>query len=92
LPEAGVYLWQWFNSLSVMMTRVIGGVVHHIPPSEYLAWSAMTGCIVEPAEYAILRDMDAAFCAALSKEIAEVHARHRAAQDEKSKSSRKRKG
>lgn len=60
------------------MTRIVQGQPQRIAPSEWLAWATTTGRIVEPAEYAILRDMDAAFCAALSGEISEAHARQEA--------------
>lgn len=51
----------------------------------------MTGRIVLHAEYAILRDMDAAFCSALGVEIAEAQARHkgRAEAEAKAKAPRK---
>jgi hypothetical protein len=78
-----LYLWGWFQDVSTSITRVRDGAPQRIPPSEFLAWAMMTGRLVEPAEYAILREMDMAFCAALSVEIAEANARRRAAQEQK---------
>jgi len=49
----------------------------------------MTGRIVLSEEYAILRDMDAAFCAALSAEISDAHARQRAETEAKKPPPRK---
>lgn len=81
VPETGLYIWSWFLELSGSVNRIIQGQPMRVMPSEWLAWSTMTGRIVEPAEYAILRDMDAAFCSALSGEMAEAHARQRAADE-----------
>jgi len=43
-----------------------------------VAWAALTGEIVYPWEWSILRAMDAAYCGALNIELSE----HRARQDE----------
>lgn len=77
LPEAGLYLWDWFHDISASVTRIIQGQPIRIPPSEFLAWATVTGRIVLQAEYAILRDMDAAFCSALGAEIVEAQARRK---------------
>lgn len=75
IPENGAYLWVWYWSLSDRLKRVHDGGVFPIPPSEYLAWKQAREIIVYPYEYAILCQMDDAYCDAMSKEIAEYQAR-----------------
>jgi len=91
LPEIGLYLWDWFHEISNSVNRVIQGQPMRVPPSEFLAWATMTGRIVLSAEYAILRDMDAAFCSALAVEISEASARHKGRADAEAKSKAPRK-
>lgn len=52
-----------------MASRIIDGQAQPIPPSEYIAWSKMTGNIVYPREYDILREMDFVYCQETNKEI-----------------------
>lgn len=40
-----------------------------IPPSEYVSWSEMTGNVVRPIEYDILKSMDRVFCEETNAEI-----------------------
>lgn len=75
IPEAGANHWLWYWELSNSLRRVSDGAVNPIPPSEYLAWAQMTGRIVWPSDYAILRTMDAAFCRMTAQEIEEYFAR-----------------
>lgn len=69
IPENGIYLWEWFNELSSSVFRNADGYYHLIPPSEYKAWSELTGSLIRPEEYAILRAMDIAFCNELNADI-----------------------
>lgn len=71
IPEEGQEYWGWYWEISNSLRRVSDGAVNPIPPSEYLAWAQMTGRIVWPSEYAILRLMDSAFCAMTGQEIKE---------------------
>lgn len=75
IPDHGFYLWEWYFDLSERLRRVRDGVAERIPPTEYLAWAAMTGEIVYPWEYAILADMDVAFCDEMDKELADYRTR-----------------
>lgn len=74
VPEAGLYLWEWFFELSHFRQRA-EGVCGAIPPSEFLAWREATDNIVYPHEYAIVAAMDVAYCEAMNTEISEYHER-----------------
>lgn len=69
--------------LSNSIVRVKNGMTLPIPPSEFVAWRAMTGNIVYPVEYDIMRAMDDAFCALTAQEVKSFQARDadRRAQD-----------
>lgn len=69
IPSEGVYLWDWFISLNESIFRVKDGFYHIIPPSEYKAWSEMTGNLITPVEYDILKSMDIVFCKELNSDI-----------------------
>ena len=70
IPESGAYIWEWYQDLSAGVGRISDGVCDPIPWSEFLAWSSVTGAVVFPSEYAILRAMDAVFCEEMNKEFA----------------------
>lgn len=91
IPEVGEYLWDWFFEISNSVNRIVQGQPMRVPPSEFLAWAALSGRIVLTAEYAILRDMDAAFCSALAVEISEAQARQQAKADAEAKTKGSRK-
>jgi hypothetical protein len=79
VPEAGQRLFSWYiDSLASAITRVVGDAVIRIPPSEFKAWAELTGRIVSSWEYDTLIAMDRAFCAALTAELSEMHARQQA--------------
>ena len=78
-----MYLWEWFEEISESVSRTREGTCHPIPPSEFLAWATMTGRIVWPSEYAILRAMDRTFCSAMNVEFEEYRARKQAEWDAK---------
>jgi hypothetical protein len=69
IPEGGEYLWDWFCDLLTWADMVNSGVAVRLPPSEMLAWAKITGNVVNPDEYAILRDMNAAWAAAMNDEL-----------------------
>lgn len=70
VPDEAGYLWDWYLEILDGFQGVVNGEAVPIPPSEFKAWSDLTGNVVLPEEYAILRRMDAARRAALSEEIA----------------------
>lgn len=78
LPENGEYLWSIYWDVSARVRRVIDGSCYPIAPSEFLAWSKLSGTIVHAPEYAILCAIDEAFCAETSAEIAAYNARQKA--------------
>jgi hypothetical protein len=69
IPEAGKYLWDWFRELNFSVTRIKDGQCCLIPPSEVLAWINLTGTIIYPSEYDILRAMDHEYCSEINKEL-----------------------
>jgi hypothetical protein len=75
VPPAGRYLWDWYFDLSDSLRRVRNGACEPIPPSEFLAWREATGNIVYPSEYAILREMDGAYCDEMNKELSDYQER-----------------
>lgn len=75
VPEAGEYLWDWYFDISDRIGRVQDGVCRPIPPSEWIAWTALTGDVVYRWEFAILAGMDTAYCNALTNELSEKVAR-----------------
>jgi hypothetical protein len=77
VPQIGRYLWDWYFDLSDSLLRVRDGIVTPIPPSEFEAWRSATGNIVYPSEYAILRAMDAAYCAEMRVEVKAFQERER---------------
>jgi len=70
IPDGGEYIWDWFCDLLAWFNAVKDGAAIRLPPSELLAWARITGNVVSPDEYAILRDMNAAWVAAMNDEIA----------------------
>ncbi len=75
VPLSGRYLWEWYFDLSSALRRVRDGICEPIPHTEFQAWRAATGNIVYPAEYAILRAMDIAYCDETNKELADFRER-----------------
>lgn len=69
VPESGKYLWNWFGQINGSISRIHDGVCRLIPPSEFYAWSKLTGVLVSPEEYAILQTMDKAYCDETNKEL-----------------------
>lgn len=70
VPEDGQYLWEWFTDINNSVHRVdFNGYYCSIPPSEFLAWSKLTGNLIRSYEYDVLRAMDNAFCRELNNDI-----------------------
>lgn len=77
IPDAGHHLWEWYFDMSARLRRVRDGACEPIPPSEFQAWVASTGQIVYPSEYAILGEMDLAYCDEMNKELDDYRAREK---------------
>lgn len=74
---------------------MIDGVPQPILWGDFLDWANVTGRIVRPSEYAILRDMDAAWREAMSVEMTDARVRIQAAAEAKAEATKqgnKRKG
>lgn len=69
IPEYGLHIWGWFTDLTSCIYRVSDGYYHVINPSEYLAWSQLTGNNITSFDYDVLRSMDLVFCQELNKDI-----------------------
>lgn len=76
IPEDGFYLWSWFTELNNSISRIdFNGYYSIIPPSEYLAWSKLTGNCLYPEEFDILQSMDIMFCKEMNLDINAKRAR-----------------
>lgn len=69
IPEEGMYLWDWYTLLNKSVFRVQDGYYHPIAPTEFQAWSSLTGNLINPVEYEILQSMDYVFCEEMNNEI-----------------------
>lgn len=69
IPEAGEYLFDLYFDISDCFTRVKDGLVSKITPSEFMAYSTLTGLEISPFEYSALRAMDNEFCKETQLEI-----------------------
>lgn len=84
-PDIGVYLWEWFFDCLEGIRSIIDGVPIKITWQDLQAWSAITGNVASPSEYAILRRMSDAWCEAMGDELANEQARRKAEADQKPK-------
>lgn len=76
IPDNGLYLWNWFNDINNSVSRIdFNGYYCSIPPSEFLAWSKLTGNCLTSEEYEILKAMDNIFCRELNAEITSKRAK-----------------
>ena len=76
IPENGLYLWRWFNDLNNSVSRIdFNGYYYPIPPSEFLAWSTLTGNYLTSEEYDILKSMDSIYCKESNSEITSKRAK-----------------
>jgi hypothetical protein len=72
IPEQYEAHWRIYFDVSNSITRVVDGLCFKIAPSEWLAWSQLTGVKVE---YEMMRMMDDAYVEAMNQEIAEYRER-----------------
>lgn len=77
IPFAARHIWEWYFEVSDAVDRRSDGKCCPIPPSEFEAWARLSGNIVYPHEYAILRTMDAVYCDEMNKELQDYHTRTR---------------
>lgn len=68
IPEDCEHFWRLYFDVSNSLTRTVDGVCHQIPPSEWLAWSTLTGIKID---YDVMRMMDDAFTIAMNRELEE---------------------
>lgn len=85
IPEAGQYLWDWYWNASQGLRRVIDGGAAPISSLEWQAWASITGELVRPSEYAILRAMDKTFCHETNNELKAYRDRKEAEEKAKGK-------
>ena len=64
IPHFGLYIWEWFFDACEMRKE------HDKPlsASDWQAWRKMTGYIIRPVEWKILRKMDQSYVASFLKE------------------------
>jgi hypothetical protein len=74
-PVGGEYLLDWYDELTSGTLRVSESNVNPISWREFQAWVDVTGKIVWPFEFEILREMDKAYCDEMGIEIAAYVAR-----------------
>ena len=65
IDPAALHIWDWFWDAHRGRQAGMGGWLP-LPASELAAWAKLTGEIVRPEEWQILRDMDRAFLIASS--------------------------
>ena len=71
IPEAHEYIYSWFWEINGMVDRAGDGYCRPITPVDYKAWTDISGNIVTPLEYDILRTMDMAYKTAMEREMNE---------------------
>lgn len=71
------HVWDWYHAVSESVMRIKNGVCYPIPPSEFYAFTKMTGEIIHPYEYDMLRSIDSVFCVEMSKELSDLEVRKR---------------
>ena len=69
IPPEYDHFFAWFWDISNMIDRNGDGYCRPIAPGDYKAWLELSGEIVEPADYDILRAMDKAYVAQMNVEI-----------------------
>lgn len=69
IPLLGKYLWDFFGDLNSSISRIDDGVCKLIPPSEYSAFFELSGLLITPIEYDILKAMDRVYCDEVNKEL-----------------------
>lgn len=69
IPDGGEYLWDWFVDLLAWSDLINDGLARKPVPRDLLDWAHVTGNVVNADEYAILRDMGAAWAGAMNEEL-----------------------
>lgn len=77
IPDEYEYIWEWFWELNGMINRAGDGYCRPISPGDYKAWTDISGNIVTPSEYDMLRAMDGAYKRAMDQEIEDRRTRAR---------------
>lgn len=75
IPSEWWYVWDWFLDLNDMVNRSGDGYCRRIEPAVYMEWATLSGHIVSPSEYDILKAMDHAYCNAMTSEISSRRSR-----------------
>ena len=74
IPKGGEIIWEWFEDAGDLRGSS-DGYPAKLSATEWLAWQQMTGNIVRPEEWQILRAMDTAYISALRSEFSDQMAR-----------------
>jgi len=69
VPDGGQYLFDWFEDISSGHNRIVDNRVKRITWVDFAAWQQVSGNVVYPHEFAILRAMDLSYCEALEGEL-----------------------
>lgn len=69
VPHGFEHVWAWFFDINLLIDRAGYGYCRNITARDYLDWERLSGEIVHPHEYDILRAMDAAYVAEMNKII-----------------------
>lgn len=89
IPNSGEFLWKYYFELIRTHRRVTDGICNRILPSEYKAWSDITGQIIYPSEIRILVAMDDAYCQEMDKELKDFRERENERRDNENKNKNK---
>jgi hypothetical protein len=74
VPDNSAFIWEWFWDLRQSQPPGFSGLIP-ISSLELVAWVQLTGNIVTREEIAILRAVDARFCAEIEKEAEAIRSR-----------------
>jgi len=77
VPESGAHLWDFFKSAVswTQQSRMKDEGCERIPATELATMATLTGTIIQPSEWPIVFAMDAQYCEARSRLLAEDRAR-----------------
>lgn len=68
VPQVGQHILEWFWQISEGRSTGINGN-DRLTCTEISAWSQLTGNIITPEEFEMIRAMDVVWCNAMSEEI-----------------------
>lgn len=89
-PSDGLYLWEWFIAINESVHRIdFNGYYCCISPSDFLAWSKLTGNQINKYEYDCLSAMDRTYCKELNADINAERAREEEERKRKLESSKR---